>query len=86
MWTNHIKDDKEKLEFEQQVLRAKPVLDRLKFLVEQKEDELNRYEDSLVQYDNNNWAFRQAHQNGFRSCQSRVLKLIDLDQKDNKQK
>lgn len=80
LWTNHLSDEKAKLEFEQMLLRSKPVLERLRTLVQNKEEELNRSENSLSQYDNTNWAYRQAHQNGFRSCQDRILKLINPDQ------
>lgn len=80
IWSAHLKTDKDKQEFENLVLRAKPVLDRLRVLVENKEEELSSFENSLKAYDNPNWHFRQAHINGYKSCQSRLLKLITLDQ------
>lgn len=78
-WSSHLPQE-EREKFENRVKGSKDVLDRLLTLISQKEEELNRSENVLAQYDNPNWHFRQAHQNGYRSCQSKIQKLINLDQ------
>lgn len=51
------------------------VLGRLLALAEEWEDELNRQETTIADYNTPNWAVRQAHRNGDRS---RIKKLKDL--------
>jgi len=83
-WTKHIKDPEEKKRFENQVLGAKSVLERLQELVLEDEATLYRAEIDTSTYDKPNWDYRQAHRNGFRSCLFKYAKLIDLDQQETK--
>lgn len=79
-WTSHLKDPKEKSEFEKEVLRAKDVLDRLKQIILNKENTLDRIETSIQVYDTPNWDVRQAHKNGNRETLMFFRKLVDIDQ------
>lgn len=80
VWTKHLKDDREKEEFEKSVYGSRRVLKRLKDLCEESEEDLDGYETNTKNYDNPNWAYRQADNNGFRRCLKMINKLIDLDQ------
>lgn len=79
-WTKHLKDPQDKSNFEQQILSARPVLERLKQILEEKENTLDRSETSITVYDTPNWAERQAHKNGNRESLWFLKKLVDLDQ------
>jgi len=85
-WTRHISDPKEKEAFEQSILGSKRVLERLMELMDERELSIDVSERGLKQFDNPNWAYKQAFNNGFKSCLGIVKTLIDLDQqvtKDN---
>lgn len=79
-WTQHLRTDEDKERFRQQVLAAKPVLERLLDLMKSEEDNLNRSETSVKTFDTPNWAYLQAFKNGYRSCLNVVKTTIDLDQ------
>jgi len=78
-WTKHLRDPKEKAEFERTIQGSKIALDRLKVLLDEKEQVLNQSEMSFDTFDKPNWDYRQAYQNGFRACLNGIRKLVDLD-------
>lgn len=78
-WTRHLKDTKDKEDFEQHLLSSKRILDRLKALIAERELSVEASERSLAQFDKPNWAEKQAFKNGFMSCMQIVKTLIDLD-------
>lgn len=80
IWTKNLKTNEERDNFNNQVLSAKPVLDRLVQILSEREEELERSERSLKAYDNPNWAYMQAHKNGYYSMLQNVRDLINLDQ------
>lgn len=82
-WTKHLKNEKDKEDFSKYVLGSKALLNRLREILEDKEHSLDYSETALETYDNNNWSYRQAHKNGYRSCIRSIKKLIDLN-KENK--
>lgn len=82
VWTAHLETEEEKEKFYRSVVSAKAVLDRLAQLIDNKENELTGSEISLKSYDNPNWAYRQAHMNGYRSCGLRLKRLLNLDPKE----
>lgn len=84
-WTQHTTNLQEKEQFEKTVRAAKPVLERLQQIIEKHEASLDRQETSPSSYDNANWAYRQAHLNGFRHCLSEYKKLLTLDQQKETQ-
>lgn len=79
-WTKHIKDPEEKANFEKSIYNAISVLDRLKQIIAEEEQALNRSELDPSVYDKPNWEYRQAHKNGIRQALDRIKKFIDLDQ------
>ena len=79
-WFKNLKTDEEQSRFMNSLLGAKPVLERLKELLEEKEKEIELSERSLASYDNPNWAYKQAHKNGSLSSLSTIKNLINLDQ------
>lgn len=80
VWTKNLPTEQEKDNFNNQLLGARPVLERLQELLDEKEVELDRSERSLKAYDNPNWGYLQAHKNGCASMLQSVKELINLDQ------
>ncbi len=81
-WTSHISDPEEKVRFENQIISARPVLERLAQLISDDESSLDRVELSVKQFEVPNWEYRQSFYNGSRASYKSLLKLIDLDQQD----
>lgn len=79
-WTKHLKDPQEIERFKNSFLGSKMVLERLKALLEEEEAGLDRFELDPKSYDTSNWAYKQAHTNGFRASLKMINKLINLDQ------
>lgn len=84
IWTRNLSDQEEKTKFENSVRSAREVLDRQKTLLQEELKDLDRSEVDLKSYDSPSWSAKQAHKNGDRSRIMWMLKLIDLDQQDNK--
>lgn len=85
-WTQHITDDKEKVQFQASVIHSKWILEHLTLLLDKMEEGLEQQELSPRAYDQPNWDYRQAHANGFRQCLQKVKSLITLDQKDTNER
>lgn len=81
-WTSHLSDPEEQLRFKNQIVSAKPVLDRLAQLISEDEQNLDKVELHVKQFEVPNWDYRQAFYNGSRSSLNSLKKLIDLDQQD----
>lgn len=81
-WTKHLNDE-EKQRFENKILSAKEVLDRLTVLISEEEKQLSLSETSIKDFDLPNWEYRQAFKNGYRSCLNVMRRLVDLDQQKN---
>lgn len=80
-WTSHLKTQEEKDKFIKNVLGSRTTFNRLNDIL----DEMEKGEDIVASdYDNPNWAYRQADINGFKRCLSILKKLTDLDQQDKK--
>lgn len=76
-WTSHLKTEEEKEKFTKNILGSRITFERLNAIL----DEMDKGEDvKSSDYDNPNWAYRQADINGFRRCLSILKKLTDLDQ------
>lgn len=82
IWTHHIKDQDEKVQFEKSLLNSKWILNRQTEILDAMEQGLDRQESSPKAYDSPNWDYRQAHANGYRQCLREVKELNTLDQKD----
>lgn len=83
-WTQHLKNHAEKEEaFKKEIYSAKPVLERLRAIVEEDERTLDRSEMNPEAYTKPNWDYHQAHKNGIRQYLTQIKTLIDLDQQRN---
>lgn len=79
-WTKHLKTEEEKELYRQSLFRVKWVLNDLKELVDSNDSALESGEISPKSYDNPNWAYRQAHVNGYRQALRDFKNLITIDQ------
>ena len=79
-WTKNLKTEEEQYNFNNMLLGARPVLERLTELLNEKEDSLGKSERTIKAYDNPNWAYQQAHKNGSAAMLAAVKELINLDQ------
>lgn len=77
-WTKKLKDE-DKQRYEESVKRVRWVLDDLKLIFQDRLATLDRQEAGEKQFDNPNWAYKQAFQNGQRSAIESSIKLIDMD-------
>jgi hypothetical protein len=85
LWTRHLSSEKEKEDFRKIVQGSKPVLKRVKELLDQEEKALDQTELDPKAFDTPNWAYKQAFKNGFRKGLNITQKLVDLDQQETKQ-
>ena len=79
-WTSHLQNEHSKAQFEADIRRAKPVLDRLKTIIEQmgKEIEVEGFDFTTLAF-----PYVQAKVIGAKMVLADLIKLIDLDkQKD----
>jgi hypothetical protein len=60
------------------VVHATVLLDRLRVIIQTKQDLILREESSFSQYDTPNWEYRQAHLNGRKQELKELLDLIKL--------
>jgi hypothetical protein len=81
-WTKHLTKAEEKEHFKRDVEGSKVVLNRLKDILKEVENDLDSAELNNKIYDIPNWDYRQAHLNGFRECLRKINKIINLDQQD----
>lgn len=84
-WIQHIKDPDERQKFINQILSARPVLERLNEMFEKREEAMDKNEASLSDFDNPNWAYKQAFRNGYRSCLFALNKYTILQEKRDDQ-
>ena len=80
-WTKHCKTEEEKQQYIESLKRVKWVLDHAKSLVNT--DGIESSEVSPKSYDNPNWAYRQAHANGYKQAVKDFHKLLTLDPKED---
>jgi hypothetical protein len=81
-WTKNLKDPKDIERFKNSLLGSKIVLRRLMELLNEVGTDQDRIERDKRVYESPNWAYKQAHLNGFRDCLETIKKIIDLDQED----
>jgi len=83
-WTKHLTDVKEQKKLQNSILASKIVLDRLRGILKEYEQSLDRSETDINVYETPNWAYKQAHKNGYRACLAKITDLINLDQRISK--
>lgn len=82
-WVKHCKSIEEKEQYVASLARAKWVLDDLSKLVNSNLNGREVAEISPKTYESPNWAYQQAHNNGYKQALKDVLNLINLDQDKN---
>jgi hypothetical protein len=75
-WYSHIKDKEEVEEFQQRIILAKPVLERLNIIIEGKLATANA--NSTNQYDQAAWAYKQADLNGYNRAMRDIINYIEV--------
>lgn len=78
---SHLKTAEEREKFKKSVRAAKPVLDRLNTILDIKEQGLDQTSLGYAQFDSPSWAYRQAFDNGYRSCLRYLRTLTNIDHK-----
>lgn len=80
-WTSNLSDEDEINTFRSQVFAAKPVLDRITQLLNEKETGIDRSEINITEYDNPNWSHKQAFKNGIRAACADLRLLLTIEDK-----
>ncbi len=80
IWTAHLQTPEEKQRFINQLRGSSEVFERLNSLIDMKQKELGAAERNISVYENPNWAYLQAHRNGYASASTVIKNLLNLDQ------
>ena len=80
-WTKHLKDPEAKADFEKLLRNSTISLGRLREIVEEKLNALDRSEVKTEVYDSPNWAYKQADTNGARRVLMNLLAMLDFTKK-----
>lgn len=83
-WTKHIKDPQEKENFQRYVLSSRDVLERLGQIMNEMKEDVESPKRTYTDYNNPNWAYKQADNNGWLRCLEQIQRVIDLDYKESK--
>lgn len=81
-WTKHCKSEDEKQQYLESLKRVSWVMEDLRKLVNESVNSIELQETSPKSYDSPNWAFRQAHANGYKQAMRDFMKLTILDPKE----
>lgn len=81
-WTANLKTESEINAFRDRVFSARPVLDRIVQLLDEKEAAIDRSEIAVAEYDNPNWSHKQAFKNGIRSACADLRLLLTIEDKN----
>lgn len=74
-WTSHLKgSDKEN--FESVLNNSRMLLDRLKTILEQEEAAVDNSDTSIEDFEEPNWAYKQAFRNGQRNILKKLYTLV----------
>lgn len=85
-WTQHLTNPEEKQRFEQSILGARHVLERLGQIVDEELSNLDQKECNVKVFEQPNWEYRQAHMLGYRAF-ARVMKtILDLGDDNDRTK
>lgn len=86
-WTQHLKDDPDKQDrFRNEIISSANVLDRLKEILIEEDNTIDRSELAISSYDSPSWAHKQAYKNGYRAALAVVSQVVTLDQADRDKK
>lgn len=79
-WVDNLSSEEDRETFKRYLYSSRPVLERLKQIIEKRERSLDRTEMSMTAYAQPNWGERQAHKNGNREILAELKMLVDIDQ------
>ena len=79
-WTQHLKSEKEKIDFERQINSSKSVLERIKEILDEKERTLQTKERDFW---TPGWPYQQAYCVGQRDLIQEIKQLLTLDHRSN---
>ncbi len=77
-WTKHLRTEEDKKKLEGSIRAAGWLLEHQTNILKDMDASLERQEYSPSSYENVNWAFRQAHSNGYRQAIREIIRLNDL--------
>lgn len=75
-WLKHLSSKPDKVSFEQAVLADNLVLERLRDILKEMEQELDKGEYGYDQFKDPNWAYLQAFRNGDRHRLEQIKQLL----------
>lgn len=78
-WTSNLQTEDEINSFRNQVYAAKPVLERVRQLLDEKEAAIDRSEINPSTYENPSWSHMQAYKNGIRAACSDLRLLLTIE-------
>lgn len=81
-WAKNQPDQAAKTGFERQVVGAKPVLDRLKNILQDNLRDLEESEINIKSFNTPNWAMQQSYKFGYKAALKEIMKLVDLDKQE----
>jgi hypothetical protein len=80
VWTQHLRKDPEaKRKFEEYIKNSKQLTDRLDAILKGVEGSIERTETGIKAFDNPNWAYLQAYQNGCKGMLKQIQLLLSTD-------
>lgn len=82
VWTQHIQDPEEKAKFEDYLKRSKELFSVLSNLIDVSLKNYEQTELTIKDYEDPNWAYKQAFRNGHKAFAARIKDLIDLDKQE----
>lgn len=77
-WTRGLPDDQSQ-SFQNLLRNSSTLLSRLKELLEEELSQITKSESSIQDFEDGNWAVKQAFRNGDRSRIRKVIDLITID-------
>lgn len=83
LWTQHLKDDKAKEDFEKILRNSTITLGRLREILEKRLDSLERTEVNSKAYDNPNWPYKMADFIGMKRALRNILDLVAFTKRGN---
>lgn len=83
-WTKHLRDKEAKEDFERLLRNSTISLGRLREILEEKLEALDRSEVKTEVYDSPNWAYKQADVNGCRRILMNLIQMLEFTKKGAK--
>lgn len=80
-WIKHLRTQKERDDFNAILANSTTVLNRLKDILMEEIEELDKAESSISDFESPAWTHKQAYRNGDRARLRKVLDLIDIRKK-----